>query len=210
MKKILSIIVVTCVVSGCAKINSTAISYRGADAQRLFVWKSNYSAGMGTNSGICAQGALTALASSTDLDAKLPNGKEITDFGVKQTQSIARINSSNNQTAFANISLFYLCQIVLNSRKKTTVDEKNSKGEVTKTTVVYEQGMDFDKIQNMWNASINATKDISKDSAGLDRIDSPSLNRSENKAVDDKSKEDGGSKIPIDSTAVTPDKPTVP
>ncbi len=116
-RKIVSVIALILIAPGCAKINSTGISYANSDAQRLFVWKSNYSAGMGTNNGICAQGALTAFASNTKVNIDIPVlNKPLT---AEQANTVALLNSSNNQTTYANISFFYLCQIVLNSMKKT-------------------------------------------------------------------------------------------
>lgn len=48
------------VLGGCAHMNSRAIAYDSTGGDRLFVWGSNYSAGIGTNDGICAQAATTA------------------------------------------------------------------------------------------------------------------------------------------------------
>lgn len=87
---------------------------------RLYVWKSNYSAGMASkDGGICAQGALTAVATSLTASAKGSGGAPNTpsaELTFGQQQALAMINASNNQTAYANIAFFYLCQIANNAK----------------------------------------------------------------------------------------------
>jgi hypothetical protein len=186
-KKLSFIIALILIAPGCAKINSTGISFAKTDAQRLFIWKSNYSAGMGTNSGICAQGALTAFATSADFSANLPKQIPPTDIGYKQTQAIARINSSNNQTAYANISFFYLCQIMLNSMKKTTTESIGSDGKTKDIITVIEPSISTDKILEMWKSSNQTATLISQNSEGLGAFVSPNLN------VNDKESDSAGS-----------------
>lgn len=106
-------------------VTSGSVSQTSSKAQRLFIWKSNYSAGIGTDEGICVQGALTGVANATEATGKVGRapldtpleGAKINDLGnasLRQSQSLTLLNATNGQTAFANIALFYLCQISLN------------------------------------------------------------------------------------------------
>lgn len=111
--------------SGCAYLNTDSRVYANSS---LFVWDSDYSAGIGTKEGICVQAATTMtaanleanVAASNDLlklatpTAMETNSGELIDLGVKQSETVARTNVSTAQTAFTNISLFYLCQVSLN------------------------------------------------------------------------------------------------
>lgn len=113
---------------GCAHNASRAMAYDSEATRQVFIWKSNYSAGIGTESGICAQGALTAVANSVKANAEagaglkeliVPSltagsGEKLGQAALSLGQSVTLTNATNNQTAFANISLFYLCQISLN------------------------------------------------------------------------------------------------
>lgn len=115
--------------TACASWDSAGIAYN--DDSKLFVWRSNYSAGMGTSDGICAQAATTMQANNTQVDVQASDAvlglinpatltsaqsSELIDLGVAQTQTIGTTNVSNGQTAFANIAFFYLCQISLNGQ----------------------------------------------------------------------------------------------
>ena len=142
MMRLVAMLVLGVTLSGCgiAHMESRGIAYasdrtawkngtvRESKAQRLFVWKSDYSAGIGTEEGICVQGALTAVAKGTEASAKLGPAallavnpalsakatEDLVTIGAKQSQSVMLTNTTNGQTAFANIALFYLCQISLN------------------------------------------------------------------------------------------------
>jgi hypothetical protein len=81
---------------------------------------------MTKDGGSCTQGALTATATSLKGAAKIqgsspsaPSGE--LSFG--QQQALAMINASNNQTAYANIAFFYLCQITGNLKDKLSADQ---------------------------------------------------------------------------------------
>jgi len=115
--------------TGCVYGDSRAISFANPEqgnAQRIFVWKSEYSAGMGGTDGMCAQGALTTKATSKDqgmsiTDSMIPkagDGADLIKLKNRVAQSVILTNVSNGQTAYANIALFYLCQISLNQKLK--------------------------------------------------------------------------------------------
>ncbi|WP_152555443.1 hypothetical protein [Sphingomonas sp. FUKUSWIS1] len=117
-----------CGLSGCALLNTRAVELKpGSD--RLLIWKSNYSAGLSGAGGTCAQGALTANATSLKAAAKgegattgnAAKGSGELSFG--QQQAIAMLNASNAQTAYANIAFFYLCQISSNYKGVLTADQ---------------------------------------------------------------------------------------
>lgn len=85
---------------------------------RVFAWDSKYSAGIGNSNGLCAQGALTAEASSVGaaLEAAAKKVDVVAKGGLEAAEAVSAINTSNAQTAFANIGYFYVCQIALNSQ----------------------------------------------------------------------------------------------
>lgn len=85
---------------------------------RVFAWDSKYSAGIGNSNGLCAQGALTAEASSVGaaLEAAAKQVDVVAKGGFEAAEAVSAINTSNAQTAFANIGYFYVCQIALNSQ----------------------------------------------------------------------------------------------
>lgn len=118
--------------AGCAHVNSRGIAYDGGeDNDTLFVWKSNYSAGIGVNDGMCAQAATTAdstaLTAAAEVGAEAlkainpaaitssENGK-LADVALGTSKSVMLTNATTAQTAFANIAFFYLCQISLNQK----------------------------------------------------------------------------------------------
>ena len=138
MKKAL-LLVAAVQLGGCASMNSTAMSYRNQEGgnQRVFLWASQYSAGIGSNGGVCAQPATTArsnaasgevTASAAILEAiapalrELPPG-EAARVGMGVTSSVMLTNATNPQTAYANIAYFYLCQISLNAGERFTADQ---------------------------------------------------------------------------------------
>lgn len=129
MKKLALVVILSFILAGCAKLNSTAMSYtppvdksgnllidgegEPVNAQRLFLWKSNYSAGISTKDGVCAQSALTAFSSNIGSDSGKIAGVSIPKL--VSDSKVTKLRSSTAQTAFANASLFYLCQIALNT-----------------------------------------------------------------------------------------------
>lgn len=127
MIKRIIVISAALLLSGCAHFHSRGMVYKEA---KLFVWGSDYSAGIGTANGICAQAATTMRAANLDVDVSASNDflkaaiptlapaeqGELIDLGIAQTQTVAATNVSTSQTAFANIAFFYLCQISLNSQ----------------------------------------------------------------------------------------------
>ena len=137
-------------VGGCAGLDRSAISYKpiGTETspQRLFVWRSNYSAGVSSQGGICVQAATTARAMSAELDvaantallkALVPTlaaagNEEAAKASAAIRQSVMLTNATSGQTAYANIAYFYLCQISQN--KNLSSDQVVSMwSEVTKT-----------------------------------------------------------------------------
>ncbi len=119
MKIIVSAVIAACLLSGCATTKIGARSYYDANrdngiqtpGSRVFIWDSDYSAGIGNSRGQCAQGALTATATSLgaaiDVIGKAKAGLDV-------AQSIETVNVSSVETAYANLGYFYLCQILLN------------------------------------------------------------------------------------------------
>ncbi len=164
MKKIIMVAILSASLAGCAKWNSTGISYipptnaRGNElleysdgskpnAQRVILWDSKYSAGISTKDGTCAQGALSVKSGSLSLSADTIG--EIAKPEVNASTSALLVNATNGQTSFANISFFYLCQISLNNEDLTG-----------------------DQIVKMWLASNATAQKISADAAGNQSIDS--------------------------------------
>jgi hypothetical protein len=109
--------------AGCATMALSSHSYdiheHSKGAETIFIWDSKYSAGMGTEYGVCAEGALTAVANSGSLAAKLTdNSANLTgQGGAEFRQSLTLLNATSVQTAYANIGYFYACQIALNNAK---------------------------------------------------------------------------------------------
>lgn len=113
--------------SGCAYMNATARKYSDS---ALYVWNSDYSAGIGTKNGICVQAATTMSAVDTDTTVKVSedilklaqipalqsSGGDLLDLGVTTQETVARTNATTAQTAYANIAFFYLCQVSLNGQ----------------------------------------------------------------------------------------------
>lgn len=120
MKLLFGIACIACVsLTGCASsahLNSRAIAYGPENTnvtQRLFVWGSDYSAGIGTDKGICAQGALTGRAINTKAEIETAI-QQLKSVGFTQEQAVLALNASNGQTVYISSSLFYLCQIAVN------------------------------------------------------------------------------------------------
>lgn len=133
--------------TGCASMNLASTSYvtePERNQSRVFIWGSDYSAGIGTQHGICAQGALTATASSAALGAAFSDGTGTIDAEVaaEYAEAVSVLNASSVQTAYANIAYFYLCQIALNSQAKPT------------------GGLSNEQIVTMFNAIGKAAADI--------------------------------------------------
>jgi hypothetical protein len=126
-RQVFLLVTAGCALSGCALINSRAADLKGEN-DRLLIWKSNYSAGLQTKNGTCAQGALTALATSLKGGLKIQGDtgaatKGTGELSFGQQQALAMINASNAQTAYANIAFFYLCQISANYKGILTADQ---------------------------------------------------------------------------------------
>lgn len=136
-----------CALAGCAYMDSAARVY---EASGLYVWDSAYSAGIGTENGVCVQAATTMTAANIDANVKASNDimrlvtpgitatneGDLINLGAKQTETVALTNVSTSQTAFANIAFFYLCQISLNS------------------------SMEEESIVQMWEATVEALPSI--------------------------------------------------
>lgn len=128
----------TLILSGCVNnVTANRISHesyankvfdkegREISFTRVFAWDAKYSAGIGNSNGVCAQGALTAEASSVgaaiDAAAKVANAPA--DPRVKASfegaKAVTGLNATNAQTSFANIGYFYICQLALNSMSRS-------------------------------------------------------------------------------------------
>ena len=113
-------------------MQTRSIAYRDPSASQLYVWRSDYSAGIGQNGQMCAQAATTARATGASADASVNTAvlaavapqlaalppQEAAALTASLQQSVMLTNSTNGQTAFANIAYFYLCQISLNAKDK--------------------------------------------------------------------------------------------
>ncbi|MES2497931.1 MAG: hypothetical protein V4618_17595 [Pseudomonadota bacterium] len=151
---------------GCAHWDSRAMSYvtnDSADAnreQRVFIWGSDYSAGIGTQEGICAQAATTMKSTSVEASAKVSDGlvaviageaasgspKDAAAAMIALNRNSALTNATSVQTSYANISLFYLCQISLNRK------------------------LEADAIQSMWAVAHETATQLSKDAVDVARL----------------------------------------
>lgn len=136
----MSVLLFVAGLSGCANNIAanriSAESYSNDRGQtsysRVFAWDSKYSAGIGNSNGLCAQGALTAEASSVGaaLEAAAKKVDVVAKGAFEAAEAISAINTSNAQTAFANIGYFYVCQIALNSQSASARGAALSPSEV--------------------------------------------------------------------------------
>ncbi len=132
MKRFACCAVIMPLLTGCAHMYSRSIAYENPSASHMYVWRSDYSAGVGNNGKVCAQAATTAratgasartsvntavLAAMAPTLAALPPS-EAAALATSVEQSVMLTNSTNGQTAFANIAFFYLCQVSLNAGDK--------------------------------------------------------------------------------------------
>lgn len=189
---------------GCAWWDSTAISYATIDdddgiptnesdpvsgntptskkrrtatrEQRVFIWHSDYSAGIGTKNGICAQAATTMRSTSVEAEAKATDAlakvvagqavgdpKEAASGILRLNQNSALTNATSVQTSYANISLFYLCQISLN------------------------QELEAETIKAMWAKAHEAAVSLSKEATEVAKLlvtQVPSRSTAENEAFE--------------------------
>jgi hypothetical protein len=118
--------------SGCAHMHSRSIAYEKTSASQMYVWRSDYSAGVGSEGKFCAQAATTARATGASGNASVSTSvlaavapqlatlppSEAAAMKAAIQQSAMLTNSTNGQTAFANIAFFYLCQVSLNAGDK--------------------------------------------------------------------------------------------
>ena len=131
----LTLIAVTLVTtSGCARNNLLANrisaesyeNFREGDTvaegnersyARVFAWDSDFSAGMGNEKGMCAQGALTARSANYGAALKAAIEKADADFETRMQfiEEVQRLNATSTQTAYANIGYFFVCQMMLNN-----------------------------------------------------------------------------------------------
>lgn len=144
--------------SGCAMLHTDARVY---ERSGLYVWASDYSAGIGTQHGVCVQSATTMTAANLEANIEASNelmklaNPAMTDtnegalinLGVQQTETVAQTNTSTAQTAYANIAYFYLCQITLNRQQMTD-----------------------QQIVTMWEASTNAIAAIGQTSGAVNQL----------------------------------------
>lgn len=83
---------------GCANLESTAMSYanqRGESTGRVFLWNSNYMAGVGKDNELCVQPALTARANSADLS--LSNPASGVELGGELRQAVTTVNPHSDR-----------------------------------------------------------------------------------------------------------------
>jgi hypothetical protein len=202
MKKLAILVMFALPLAGCAHLDSRAISYAdgppGADTnyQRLFIWGSDYSAGMGTRSGICAQAATTAQARSSKTKVEAGNGVlaalnpaqlasldegKLAAISRATNESVMLTNATNGQTAFANIAFFYLCQISLNGQLPDT------------------------HIATMWEKTINAVANVAKEGVKVNSIEAAQQSLSERSITKEPEGAGGGSTGGVTNTPSTGD-----
>lgn len=142
MKHHVGLTVLCFAASGCVN-NLTANrisaeSYPNDRAQtsfsRVFAWDSKYSAGIGNSYGLCAQGALTAESSNfgAALDAVSKKVDTQAKGAIQSAKALSALNTTNAQTAFANIGYFYVCQIALNNKSATPESQRLQPEQIVK------------------------------------------------------------------------------
>lgn len=164
MKKLAIFMIVLPLISGCAHMQSRSIAYKESSASQMFVWRSDYSAGIGSEGKLCAQAATTARTAGASADlsantallaafaphlASMPQA-EAAKFRTALEQSVMLTNSTNGQTAYANIAFFYLCQISMNAEDKLSAKD----------------------IVKMWGDVNGAAQNIGKENSGTANISS--------------------------------------
>lgn len=107
-------IVLTTTLSGCAKLQSTAMSFTEGSTGRVFLWHPDYSAGIGKDDKLCIQGALTARGRSGNADLEVPIEGMTTQAKAKYVEALTKLNPSTAQTTYANNAFFAICQLALN------------------------------------------------------------------------------------------------
>ena len=107
-------------VTGCAYLGTTSRSYGEGSTGRLFVWDSEYAAGVGRDNAMCVQGAQTASANS--FNAAVDVVEEISGGG-GFGQSVIVLNPASPQTTYANNAYFAICQLAMNSSRPTAEGE---------------------------------------------------------------------------------------
>lgn len=120
MKKLITLSAVTLFLSGCAHVNSRAISYEGVkdkNSSRLFVWNSEYSAGVGINQRMCVESARVAKENNSKGEV---DGVEQVKLEVSNDQDVVVLNPGNEQTTFSSGAYFALCQISMNREDLTS------------------------------------------------------------------------------------------
>lgn len=156
------------------------MSYRpdikGGYGQRVFIWKADYSAGIASQGGVCAQGALTANAKSMEMTANLSNDivqiakaspnslgeGDLAKVGIAANNNVMLTNATNGQTAFANIAFFYLCQITLNNNSRKFVHTEGHSGKTLQSDT---DSLSGENIVQMWKDTLDRVSLISSDSA---------------------------------------------
>ncbi|MEL6238874.1 MAG: hypothetical protein AAFQ90_09820 [Pseudomonadota bacterium] len=103
--------------SGCAYLNTTSRSYPDGSSGRLFVWDSEYAAGVGRDNAMCVQGAQTASANSFNAAVELAD-KLKAGGGLKQ--SVIVLNPASPQTTYASNAYFAICQLAMNASQPAT------------------------------------------------------------------------------------------
>lgn len=160
-------------------MDRSAMSYKpdvpGGYGQRVFIWKADYSAGIASQGGVCAQGALTANAKSMEMAANLSNDLlqiakaspssvekgDLAKVGLATSNNVMLTNATNGQTAFANIAFFYLCQIALNNNSRKF---SHSRGDDGKSHQSETNSLSGDNIVQMWKDTLDKVALISADS----------------------------------------------
>lgn len=158
MKNVILTAIALSLCSGCASTKIGAQSYLDANhksgqpipGSRVFIWDSDYSAGIGNSRGQCAQGALTATARSIGAAIDIATQDDLAKgkSGLNIAEKIETINVSSVETAYANLGYFYLCQILLNEHGNTAVGvEAGSRVEANGQT-----RLSGTQIQSMFNS----------------------------------------------------------
>ncbi len=153
MRSIISIIGCSVFLNGCAMMDRSSISYNN-ETSRLFVWKANYSAGVGSQNKICVQGALTDKATTADLAAALETTAKVADARAVASfsRAVIALNPSNTQTTYASDAYFSLCQLAMNN-----------------------PNLSPEQIVSMFNSIGMTATNIDESSAKLDTLSAPEI-----------------------------------
>lgn len=145
--------------SGCAKWDSTGISYKKGSTGRALLYSSDYAAAVGRDNALCVQGAKTASAGT--FNAALDIAREV-KAGGGFGESVVVLNPANPQTTYANNAYFSVCQLAMNSYV-------NSDGKPSNNALSGEQ------IITLFAKASDTAIRISNSQSSLSNVSSPAL-----------------------------------